>query len=82
MKNTALKAALAAMGVRYCEENLSEIVDILDENLEFKTIKNKDLDFSYRHSKFMEKDWIVLKAYFKLKKGNKEELCGKEYRTL
>ncbi len=49
-------------------------VDILDENLEFKTIENKDLDFSYRHSKFMEKDWIVLKAYFKLKKGNKEEI--------
>ncbi len=51
-----------------------EKVDILDENLEFKTIKNKDLNFSYRHSKFMEKDWIVLKAYFKLKKGNKEEI--------
>ena len=27
MKNTALKAALAAMGVRYCEENLSEITE-------------------------------------------------------
>lgn len=31
MKNTALKAALAAMGVRYCEEEFSEIVDILEE---------------------------------------------------
>lgn len=56
--------------------NVLEKVDILDENLEFKTIKNKDLDFSYRHSKFMEKDWIVLKAYFKLKKGNKEEIVA------
>lgn len=49
-------------------------VDILDENFEVKTLENKDLDFSYRHSIFMEKDWIILKAYFKLEKGNKEEI--------
>jgi len=51
-----------------------EKVDILDENENIKTIENKDLDFSYRHSIFMEKDWIILKAYFKLEKGNKEEI--------
>ena len=51
-------------------------VDILDENLELKTIDNKDLDFSYRHSIFMEKNWIILKAYFKVKKGNKEEIIS------
>ena len=50
MKNTALKAALAAMGVRYCEENLSEIADILDEkfgitiyNLDVATPKTEDV---------------------------------------
>lgn len=49
-------------------------VDFLDENLELKTLENKDLSFSYRHSIFMEKDWIILKAYFKLEKKNKEEI--------
>ena len=56
--------------------NVLEKVDILDENLELKTIENKDLDFSYRHSIFMEKNWIILKAYFKLTKGNKEEIIN------
>ncbi len=51
-------------------------VDILDENFEVKTLENKDLDFSYRHSIFMEKDWIVLKAYFKLKKGDKDQIVA------
>ena len=51
-----------------------EKIDILDENLEEKTVYNKDLDFSYRHSILSEKDWIVLKAYFKLKKGDKETI--------
>ncbi len=53
-----------------------EKVDILDENLEFRTLGNKDLDFSYRHSIFMEKNWIVLKAYFKLEKGEKDKIVA------
>ena len=53
-----------------------EKVDILDENLELKTLKNKDLDFGYRHSIFMKKNWIILKAYFKLKKGNKDDIIA------
>jgi UDP-N-acetylmuramate dehydrogenase len=54
--------------------NVLTKVDILDENLEIKTLENKDLNFSYRHSIFMEKNWTILKAYFKLEKGNKEEI--------
>lgn len=53
-----------------------EKVDILDENLKFRTLSNKDLDFSYRHSIFMEKNWIVLKAYFKLEKGEKDKIIA------
>lgn len=49
-------------------------VDILDENYDFKTLSSGELDFSYRHSIFMEKNWIILKAYFNLKKGNADEL--------
>ena len=51
-------------------------VEFLDENLELKTLENKDLSFSYRHSIFMNKDWIILKAYFKLKKDNKDEIIA------
>lgn len=51
-------------------------VEFLDENLELKILENKDLSFSYRHSIFMEKDWIILKAYFKLKKDNKDEIIA------
>lgn len=53
-----------------------EKVDILDENLEFKTLHNQDLNFSYRHSIFMEKEWIVLKAYFKLLRKDKDEIMA------
>lgn len=51
-------------------------VEFLDENLELKTLENKDLSFSYRHSIFMNKDWVILKAYFKLKKDNKDEIIA------
>ena len=53
-----------------------EKVDILDENYEVKTLLNEDLDFSYRHSIFMKKNWIILKAYFKLEKKDKEEVLS------
>ena len=56
--------------------NVLEKVDILDENLEFKTLLNKDLNYSYRHSIFMEKDWIILKAYFKLEKKDKDVIIS------
>jgi len=51
-------------------------VDILDENFDLRTIDVKDLDYSYRHSIFMEKNWIILKAYFKLSRGNSEEIMS------
>lgn len=51
-----------------------EKVDILDENLEFKTLNKEELEFSYRSSIFMRKDYIILKAYLKVAKGDKDEL--------
>ena len=54
--------------------NVLEKVEILDENFEVRTLENKDLDFSYRHSIFMSKNWIILKAYFTLEEANKEEM--------
>ena len=54
--------------------NVLEKVDILDENLNFKTFYKKALKYSYRHSIFMSKNWIILKAYFILKKDDQKEL--------
>ena len=51
-----------------------EKVDILDENFKVRTLKKEELDFSYRHSTFMNKNWIILKAYFSLKHGDKDDI--------
>jgi UDP-N-acetylmuramate dehydrogenase len=53
-----------------------EIKDIVDEvtyvnsNGEVKTVKNKDIGFSYRHSMFEDEKCVILSAVLKLKKGN------------
>lgn len=58
-------------------EDVSNIilkVDILDNNFSFKTLNKDDLGYSYRKSLFQEKEYIILKAYFKLEKGNASEI--------
>ena len=50
-------------------------VTYLDDKLNVKTISLSECDFEYRSSLFKKhKEFIVLSATFKLKKGNKEEL--------
>lgn len=44
----------------------------IDENNEIKTLSNKDLDFSYRHSYFHDHNCCILEATFVLKDGQKE----------
>lgn len=58
-------------------------VTYIDENCNIKTIENDDLDFSYRHSRFKEKQDIIISAILQLKKGNKNEIKSKidEYRN-
>ena len=51
-----------------------EKVDILDENMQIITLSKSELQYGYRSSIFMKKNWIILKAYLKLKKYNKEEI--------
>ena len=50
-------------------------VRILD-NGEIKEIKGDDMDFGYRHSIAMEKDFIVLGVTLVLEKGDKEEISS------
>ena len=55
--------------------NLVETVTFLDDNLEMKTLTNKELNFSYRKSLFQKNtDFIILSTVLKLEKGNKEEI--------
>ena len=58
-------------------EQISDVlekVQILDEDFNFKYLNKNEMNFSYRHSIFMEKKYLVLKAYFRLEKGNTEEI--------
>lgn len=54
--------------------NVIESIRVLDENLNIKEIKNKDLNFSYRHSLLQEKNYICLDVTLKLVHKNKEEI--------
>ena len=49
-------------------------VEALDNNFKLRKLSNKQCKFSYRNSIFKQKNWIVLSASLKLKKGNREEL--------
>lgn len=44
---------------------------------EIVTLSNKEQEFSYRHSIFMENRYIVLETKIKLQKGNKDEIKAK-----
>ena len=49
-------------------------VKVLDQDLNIKEIDKKDILYSYRFSSFKEKrDLIIIGAYLKLRRGNKEE---------
>ncbi len=50
------------------------------EKLRKKCLAN--LDFSYRHSFFSDKNYVILKVVFKLKKGNKDEIERKSFDIL
>ena len=59
------------------KSDMSEIIEevtFLDENYELKTLKKDELNFSYRHSLFQEKNYIIISAILKLTSGNKEEI--------
>ena len=57
----------------------NNIIDItyINEDLEIKTIKKENANFSYRKSIFQEKNWIILSGNIQLKKGKQEEIKKK-----
>lgn len=48
--------------------------EYIDEERKLKSIKVDDMELSYRHSFFSDKNVIITSVTFKLKKGNKSEI--------
>jgi len=45
-------------------------VEIIDENLNLRTVKKEEMYFTYRKTEIQEKKWIVVSATFKFEKGH------------
>lgn len=58
------------------KEILKEVT-CMDTELNIHVLENKDMDFSYRHSRFKENREIILSATLELEKGNSEEIKEK-----
>ena len=48
--------------------------EYVDENGEIRTMSAEDMELSYRHSIFSEKNYIITAVTFELKKGDSEEI--------
>lgn len=55
-------------------KDVAEKVEILDANLEYKVLQNREMDFGYRKSVVEKYGYIVLGCTFKLKKANKSDI--------
>lgn len=55
-------------------KDVVEEVTYIDTDGEIRTVKNAQLDFSYRHSMFCDRKCVILSATLKLKKGNYDEI--------
>ncbi len=68
----AIRGNAGAFGGEMKDSILS--VEALDENLILQQLNNEQCEFSYRSSIFKKKNWIILSAILKLKKGTKKSL--------
>ena len=46
-----------------------EEIEIFDENHEIRTLKKEDINFSYRNTEIQGKNWVVISATFRFKRG-------------
>lgn len=73
--------ASIAMNAGAYNSSLSEVVEeveVINENFELVTMKNEELDFSYRDSIFKKnKNYIIVSTKLKVEQGNKEEILEK-----
>ncbi len=68
----AIRGNAGAFGGETKDSILS--VKALDNNLNIKKLSNKQCQFSYRSSIFKRKNWIVLSASVKMKKGDNKKI--------
>ena len=63
------------MNARCYKHSISEFIEkigIIDDNLEYRTIKVYECEYDYKQSIFMKKDYIIIDVLFQLDKGNKK----------
>jgi len=71
----AIRMNAGAYGKEFKE--IIQDVTYLDLDGNLKTLENNEINFSYRHSRFITTDDIIISSTLKLKKGNKEEILDK-----
>lgn len=71
----AVRMNAGAYGGEFC--NIVEKVTCITKQGVIKEYSNEELEYSYRHSRFVNTDEIILNATLKLEKGNKEEIKSK-----
>lgn len=78
----AIRMNAGAYGKEFKE--IVEKATYIDEDGNIKILENEDMNFSYRHSRFVGSDEIILDAVLKLEKGNIDNIKNKmeEYKKL
>ncbi len=71
----AVRMNAGAYGGEFC--NIVEKVTCINKQGIIKEYSNEELEYSYRHSRFLNTDEIILYATLKLEKGNKQEIKNK-----
>ena len=59
------------------KSDMSSVIDevtFLDENLNIKTLKNEELEFSYRESIFQKHNYVIISCVMSLTSGDKDEI--------
>ncbi len=71
----AIRMNAGAYGKEFKE--IIQDVTFMDSDGSLKSLKNDEIDFSYRHSRFISTNEIIVSGTIKLQKGNKEEILEK-----
>jgi UDP-N-acetylmuramate dehydrogenase len=58
-------------------KDVIESVTVIDKRGNIQELSNDEMDFRYRHSIVLEKEYVVLETRIKLKDGNKQEIKSK-----
>ena len=73
--NIGASIAMNAGAYTHSLEEIVESVEVLNPDNEIITLTNKDINFKYRDTIFKnKKNYIIISAKLKLKKGNKQEI--------